>query len=116
MESRQRQIIFLVLRIDSFGFEQLLLALSQVVPDERNIASLCVIIRRRPTWHRHGIKCSARADGITESNGAARPGKNISFSVLAQLRHPPPKLDRAAQTCALGRTRDYSHGIRIFRT
>src|SRR5205823_13153320 len=73
-------------------------------------------IRLRSTWHRHGIKCLARADRITESNGAACPGKNIPFSVLAQLRHPPPKLDRAARTCALGRTRDYSHGIRIFRT
>ena len=90
------------MRIDLFGFEQLLLVLGQVMPDERGITSQGVIIRRPFARHRHGIKCFARTHGIAKSDGRARPGCDIAFSVLAQFRHSPPKLDCAAQTGALG--------------
>src|SRR5437868_13703924 len=116
MKCRQGQFIFLVLRIDSFGFEQLFFVLGQVVPDERGITSQGVIIRRSFAWRRHGIKSSARAVGITESNSTARPGCDITLSVLAPFRYSSPKLNRPTQTRALGRPRDYSHGIRICRT
>jgi len=85
VECRQRQLIFFVLWIESFGFEQLLLVPNQIVPDERNVTSQGVIICRFFAWRRHGIKCFARVFGITESNGTMRPGSEITLSVAFLL-------------------------------
>src|SRR5258708_27084546 len=87
-----------------------------MVPDQGNITPQSVIICRFFSWRRHGIKCFARAVGIAEPNGTMCPSTEITLSVLAQFSYSSPKLDRSAQTCTLGRTRDHTRCVGVFRT
>src|SRR5205085_2262018 len=86
-----------VLRIASFGFEQLLLVPNQIVPDKRNITPQGVIICRFLVWRRDGIKSFARAVGIIEPNGTTCPGTQITLSILAQFSYSSPTLDLVIQ-------------------